>query len=390
MIYFDNAATTAVKKEVLEAMVPYFCEKYGNPSTIYSIGQEAKEALDAARADIAECLNCTAKEIYFTASGTEADNWALRSTVQNYSKKGNKIIVSAIEHHAVLKTAESLEKQGYEVVYLPCDEYGIISPETLEKAMDDKTVLVSIMYVNNEIGTIEPIKELAKVAHKYGAIFHTDAVQAAGNMPIDVQDLGVDMLSISGHKFHAPKGVGALYVKKGIKTSAFITGGHQENGKRGGTENVPYIVGMAKALKMATESLDEKTKKVTYLRDKLIKGIEEKIPYARLNGHPTLRAAGNVNFSFRFIEGEGMLLWLEMNGIAASSGSACTSGSLDPSHVLLAIGLPHEIAHGSLRISIGDTNTEEEVDILLETLPGIVEKLRNMSPLYEEFIKGEN
>ncbi len=390
MIYFDNAATTAVKKEVLEAMVPYFCEKYGNPSTIYSIGQEAKDALCTARQDIAECLNCTAKEIYFTASGTEADNWALRSTVQNYSKKGNKIIVSAIEHHAVLKTAENLEKQGYEVVYLPCDEYGIISPETLEKAMDDKTVLVSIMYVNNEIGTIEPIKELAKVAHKYGAIFHTDAVQAAGNMPIDVQDLGVDMLSISGHKFHAPKGVGALYVKKGIKISAFITGGHQENGKRGSTENVPYIVGMAKALKMATENLDEKTKKVTYLRDKLIKGIEEKIPYARLNGHPTLRAAGNVNFSFRFIEGEGMLLWLEMNGIAASSGSACTSGSLDPSHVLLAIGLPHETAHGSLRISIGDTNTEEEVDTLLETLPGIVEKLRNMSPLYEEFMKGEN
>lgn len=390
MIYFDNAATTSLSAAALNSMLPYFAEHFGNPSSIYQKGREAKAALENARRDIASCLGAEQNEIYFTASGSESDNWAIKLIAEAYSNKGNKIITSKIEHHAVLHTCEYLEKKGFEVVYLPVDEYGVVSPETLEKAIDEKTILVSIMYVNNEIGTIEPIKELAEIAHKKGALFHTDAVQAAGIMPIDVKDLGVDLLSISAHKFHGPKGMGALYARKGLKLMPLIHGGGQEKGKRAGTENTASAVGMAAALKEATAKMEEKAKHITYLRDKVIKGVMESIPYTKLNGHPVCRQAGNANFSFKYIEGESLLLWLDMNGIAASSGSACTSGSLDPSHVLLAIGLPHEIAHGSLRISIGDNNTEEEVDKLLEVLPGIVDKLRKMSPIYEGVEGGTN
>ena len=383
MIYFDNAATTSVSPAAVEAMLPLFTENYGNPSSVYKTGRQAKEALENARATVAQCLGAQPSEVYFTASGSEADNWAVKVIPELYAKKGNKIITSAIEHHAILHACQYMEKKGYEVVYLPVDEYGMVSPEDLKKAVDDKTVLVSIMYVNNEIGTVQPIAELAKIAHEAGALFHTDAVQAAGIMPIDVNELGVDLLSISAHKFHGPKGIGALYVKKGVKLAPFVHGGGQERGKRAGTENTAFAAGMAAALSEATANIDKKAEYIKGLRDKLIKGVMETIPYTKLNGHPTERQAGNANFSFRYIEGESLLLWLDMSGIAASSGSACTSGSLDPSHVLLAIGLPHEIAHGSLRISIGDNNTEEEIDKLLEVLPEIVEKLRKMSPLYE-------
>ncbi|MBQ7717783.1 MAG: cysteine desulfurase NifS [Clostridia bacterium] len=388
MIYFDNAATTGVSKEVLDAMLPYFTENYGNPSSVYAFSDTPKEAIAESRRRIAKCLNCDASEIFFTASGSEADNWAIKGVCDAAAKNGkNKIITSAIEHHAVLTTCEYMEKHGFEVTYLPVDETGLVNPSDLENAIDGQTALVSIMYANNEIGTIEPIKELVEIAHKYKVPFHTDAVQAAGTIKIDIKDLGVDLLSISGHKFHAPKGIGALYIKKGTKITSFIHGGMQERGKRAGTENVPYIVGIATALENACANLDNYTKKVTALRDKLIKGVMEAIPYVKLNGHTAQRLPGNANFSFKYIEGESLLLWLDMNGIAASSGSACTSGSLDPSHVLLAIGLPHEIAHGSLRISLSYENTEEEIDKLLEVLPQIVDRLRNMSPLYEEVLK---
>lgn len=390
MIYFDNAATTAVKPEVLEAMIPWYCEKYGNPSSVfYSIGSEAREALDNARSIIAGCFGCSPMEIYFTASGSEADNWALKGILNANSSKGNKIITSAIEHHAILHTCKFLEKNGAEVVYLPVDKYGMVNPDDLKNAIDDKTVLVSVMYANNEIGTIQPISELASIAHEAGALFHTDAVQAAGSIPINVYDLGVDLMSISAHKFHGPKGVGALYIKKGVKISNLIHGGGQERNRRAGTENVPYIVGMAKALKLATDHIPENSAKVSAIRDKIIKTVLEKVPYTILNGHPVDRLPGNVNFSFRYIEGESLLLSLSLKGIAASSGSACASASLDPSHVLLATGLTHEVAHGSLRISIGDENTEEEADMLLDILPPLVERLRKMSPLYEGVQKGE-
>ncbi len=383
MIYFDNAATTAVSPAAVEAMLPLFTENYGNPSSVYKTGRLAKESLEKSRATVAQCLGAQPSEIYFTASGSEADNWAVKVIPELNATKGNRIITSAIEHHAVLHACQYMEKKGFEVIYLPVDEYGMVSPEELKKAVNDKTVLVSIMYVNNEIGTVQPIAELAKVAHEAGALFHTDAVQAAGIMPIDVKELGVDLLSISAHKFHGPKGIGALYVRKGVRIAPFVHGGGQERGKRAGTENTAYAAGMAAALCEATANFDKKSEYIKALRDKLIKGVMENIPYTKLNGHPTQRQVGNANFSFRYIEGESLLLWLDMSGIAASSGSACTSGSLDPSHVLLAIGLPHEIAHGSLRISIGDNNTEEEIDKLLEVLPEIVEKLRKMSPLYE-------
>jgi len=383
MIYFDNAATTAVSPAAVEAMLPLFTENYGNPSSVYKTGRLAKESLEKSRATVAQCLGAQPSEIYFTASGSEADNWAVKVIPELNAAKGNRIITSAIEHHAVLHACQYMEKKGFEVIYLPVDEYGMVSPEELKKAVNDKTVLVSIMYVNNEIGTVQPIAELAKVAHEAGALFHTDAVQAAGIMPIDVKELGVDLLSISAHKFHGPKGIGALYVRKGVRIAPFVHGGGQERGKRAGTENTAYAAGMAAALCEATANLDKKSEYIKALRDKLIKGVMENIPYTKLNGHPTQRQVGNANFSFRYIEGESLLLWLDMSGIAASSGSACTSGSLDPSHVLLAIGLPHEIAHGSLRISIGENNTEEEIDKLLEVLPEIVEKLRKMSPLYE-------
>lgn len=389
VIYFDNAATTAVKPEVLEAMLPFFKDCYGNPSSIfYSKGREAGEEVAKARKTIAGCLGCKDTEIFFTSCGSEADNWAIKGIAQAYKSRGkNKIITSQIEHHAVINTCKFLEKNGFEVVYLPVDEYGTVSADALREAVDDKTALVSVMYANNEIGTIEPIEELCKIAHEAGALFHTDAVQAVGAVPIDVKKLGVDMLSLSGHKFHAPKGIGALYVRTSIRPENLIHGGMQEKGRRAGTENTAYIVGLAKALEIAVSTMEEKTARVTAIRDKIIKGITETIPYVNLNGHPQNRLPGNVNFSFKYIEGESLLLWLDINGIAVSSGSACASDSLDPSHVLLATGLPHEIAHGSLRISIGDENTEEEADKLLEVLPGIVQRLREMSPLYENVEK---
>jgi len=389
MIYFDNAATTFVKPEVISAMLPYFGEVYGNASSkFYSFGRSAGEALQNARETVASCLSCSAGEVYFTSCGSEADNWALKGIADALEPKGkNKIITSAIEHHAILNTCKYLEKKGFKVIYLPVDEFGMVSVSDLEEALDDKVALVSIMYANNEVGTIQPIKELAEAAHKAGALFHTDAVQAAGILDISVESLGVDLLSISAHKFHGPKGVGALYVKKGVKITNLIHGGGQEKHKRAGTENVPYIVAMATALKIACDEREENAARISALRDKIIAGIQEKIPYVKLNGHPEKRLPGNVNFSFKFIEGESLLLWLDINEIAVSSGSACASGSLDPSHVLLAMGLDHGTAHGSLRISLGDQNTEEEADKLLEVLPPIVEKLRAMSPLYEDILK---
>ena len=387
-IYLDHAATTFVKDEVLKAMLPYFTENYGNASTVYSLGQKCKAYLDEARETTAKCLGADTSEIYYTASGSESDNWAIKGAARKNRAKGNHIITSAIEHHAVLHTCKALEKDGFEVTYLPVDEYGMVSPEDVKNAIKDTTVLITIMYANNEIGTIQPIKEIAAIAKEKGILMHTDAVQAAGAIAIDVKDLGVDMLSISAHKFNGPKGVGALYMRKGVFIENLIEGGAQERNKRAGTENLPGIVGLATALKLATESLEEKSKKLCEMRDYIIKNIEERIPYCRLNGHRTERLPNNVNFSFEYIEGEGMLLWLDCYGIAASSGSACTSGSLDPSHVLLAIGLDHATAHGSLRISLGEENTYEEIDYMLQKLTETVEKLRQMSPLYEG-VKGD-
>ena len=389
MIYVDNAATTMLEPKVLEDMMPYLTENYGNASSIYTIGQKAKEAVNKARADVARCLGANEREIFFTSGGSEADNWAIKGVADALKSKGNHIITSAIEHHAVLHTCEFLEKHGFEITYLPVDEYGTVSPSELEKAITDKTVLVSIMFANNEIGTIEPIKELAEVAHKHGICFHTDAVQAVAHTPIDVGELGVDLLSLSAHKFGGPKGVGALYVKKGTRLSNLIHGGNQEFGKRATTENVAGIVGLASALKLAIGNMDENIKKMQTLRDKYIERVLKEIPYCRLNGHRTNRLPGNTNISFEYIEGESMLLLLDMAGIAASSGSACTSGSLDPSHVLLAIGLPHGIAHGSLRVTFSHHNTEEDVDTIVDVLKKTVQRLRDMSPLYEEVLRGE-
>ncbi len=387
-IYFDHAATTFVKQEVLNEMLPYFTQDFGNASTVYSLGQKCKMALTDARKTVADALGCEESEIYFTASGSEADNWAIKGAAHALKNKGNHIITSAIEHHAVLHTCQSLEKEGFEVTYLPVDEFGLVSPEDVKKAIKDTTILVTIMYANNEIGTIEPIAEIAQLAKEKGILMHTDAVEAVGAEPINVKEENVDMLSLSAHKSYGRKGVGALYIRKGVRIENLIDGGAQEKGKRAGTENLPGIVGLATALKIATESLNEKSAKLTKMRDYIIKEIEDKIPYCRLNGHRTKRLPNNVNFSFEFIEGEGLLLWLDINGIAASSGSACTSGSLDPSHVLLGIGLKHEIAHGSLRITLGEENTYEEADYMIEKLCEIVDRLRQMSPLYEE-VKGD-
>lgn len=387
-IYFDHAATTFVKEEVLKEMLPYFTENFGNASTVYQIGQKSKAALDDAREKVANVFNCTPNEIFFTGSGSEADNWAIKGFAHANKSKGNHIITSSIEHHAVLHTCNALEKEGFEITYLPVDENGKVSLNDVRSAIKDNTILITIMYANNEIGTIQPIKEIAEIAKEKNIVFHTDAVQAAGAIKLDVNDLGVDMMSISAHKFNGPKGVGALFVRKGIRLQNLIDGGAQERAKRAGTENIPGIIGLAAALELATKSIEEKTKKITDLREYIINNISEKIPYCRLNGHRTDRLPGNVNFSFEFIEGESLLLWLDISGIAASSGSACTSGSLDPSHVLLAIGLKHETAHGSLRITIGDENTYEEADYLIEKLTEIVEKLRAMSPLYEG-VKGD-
>lgn len=387
-IYFDHAATTFVKDEVLQEMLPYFTENFGNASTVYQLGQKSRAALDNARAKVADILGCKANEIFFTGCGSEADNWAIKGAAHALRSKGNHIITSAIEHHAVLHTCKALEKEGFEVTYLPVDEYGLVSPDDVRAAIKDSTILITIMYANNEIGTIEPIEEIAKIAKEHHVLMHTDAVQAVGAVPIDLSKLGVDMLSLSAHKFNGPKGVGALYIRNGVRIQNFIDGGAQERGKRAGTENLPGIIGLAKALELATANLSEKTDKITKLRDYIIDNIEEKIPYCRLNGHRTKRLPANVNFSFKYIEGESMLLWLDINGIAASSGSACTSGSLDPSHVLLAIGLDHATAHGSLRVSLGEENTYEEADFLIKTLTETVEKLRKMSPLFEG-VEGE-
>ena len=387
-IYFDHAATTFVKDEVLQEMLPYFTENFGNASTVYQLGQKSRAALDNARAKVADILGCKANEIFFTGCGSEADNWAIKGAAHALRSKGNHIITSAIEHHAVLHTCKALEKEGFEVTYLPVDEYGLVSPDDVRAAIKDSTILVTIMFANNEIGTIEPIEEIAKIAKERGVLMHTDSVQAVGAVPIDLSKLGVDMLSLSAHKFNGPKGVGALYIRNGVRIQNFIDGGAQERGKRAGTENLPGIIGLAKALELATANLSEKTDKITKLRDYIIDNIEEKIPYCRLNGHRTKRLPANVNFSFKYIEGESMLLWLDINGIAASSGSACTSGSLDPSHVLLAIGLDHATAHGSLRVSLGEENTYEEADFLIKTLTETVEKLRKMSPLFEG-VEGE-
>ncbi|NLW40636.1 MAG: cysteine desulfurase NifS [Tissierellia bacterium] len=383
-VYMDNSATTPVKEEVLKEMLPYFTSKYGNPSSVYSLGNESKNAIEIAREKVAKALNAKPNEIFFTAGGSEADNWAIKGVAYANKGKGNHIITSKIEHHGILHTCKYLEKHGFNVTYLDVDEYGLVDLQQLEEAITDDTILITIMFANNEIGTIQPIKEIGKIAKDKGVLFHTDAVQAVGHVKIDVDDLNIDLLSLSAHKFYGPKGVGALYVRRGVKIDPLISGGGQEGNRRAGTENVPGIVGMGKAIELAYEDLEEKNARLIKLRDSLIQKIFDNIDYVRLNGHPTKRLPGNVNVCFEFIEGESLLLSLDMEGIAASSGSACTSGTLEPSHVLLAIGLPHEIAHGSLRLSLGDFNTEEEVDYVVEKLVEIVARLRAMSPLYED------
>jgi cysteine desulfurase len=385
-IYMDHAGTTPMRKEVLEAMLPYLTDRFGNASSIYSYGREAKTALEDSREKVAGLIGADARELFFTAGGSESDNWALRGIAAANGDKGNHIITSSIEHHAVLHTCQDLEKQGYKVTYLPVDKFGLVDPEHVNNAITDETILVSIMHANNEIGTIEPIAEISKVIKqkRKNIYFHTDAVQTVGKIPVNVNDLGVDLLSISSHKIYGPKGVGALYIRKGTKIKPFITGGAQESQRRAGTENVPGIVGFGKAAELIGKELEKEHERLSKLRDKLIHGIMEKIPHVRLNGHPTRRLPHNVNLCFEFIEGESLLLNLDMKGICASSGSACTSGSLEPSHVLLAIGLPHEIAHGSLRLTLGRDNTEEDVNYILEILPDIVSKLREMSPLFAE------
>ena len=387
VIYMDNAATTATRPEVLEAMLPYFTQTFGNPSSIHGVGREARKAVEAARKQVADAIGAEAREVYFSAGGSESDNWAIRLGCEAMQKKGKHIITSAIEHHAVLHTCQAMEKEGFRVTYLPVDEFGMVSVADVEAAICDDTALITIMMANNEIGTLQPIKEIAEIAKAKGVLFHTDAVQAIGAIPVDVKELGVDMLSMSGHKFHGPKGIGALYVRKGIKMSNLIHGGAQERGFRAGTENLPAIVGIGKAIELAVAELPAYAAKMIKLRDRLIDGLTERIPEIRLNGHRTQRLPGNVNISIRYLEGESILMRLDLAGIEASSGSACTSGSLDPSHVLLAIGLPHEIAHGSLRLSLGMENTEEEVETVLDKLPGIVANLRAMSPLTPEYLR---
>lgn len=385
-IYLDNAATTQTYLEVLDAMLPFFTEHYGNPSSIYSFAGEAGKAVDEARRTIASTIGADASEIYFTGGGSESDNWALKATAEAYASKGKHIITSKIEHHAILHTCEWLAKYGIEVTYLDVDENGLVSPEALKAAIRPDTILVSIMTANNEIGTIEPIAELGRIAHEAGALFHTDAVQAFGHIPINVDEMNIDMLSASGHKFNGPKGIGFMYIRKGVKIRSFIHGGSQERSRRAGTHNVPGIVGMAKAASLAVEQMNERMAYETKLRDHLIERVLNEIPYVRLNGHRTNRLPNNANFCFRFIEGESMLILLDQNGICGSSGSACTSGSLDPSHVLLAIGLPHEIAHGSLRLTLSEKTTMEDIDFTVDKLKEIIERLRSMSPLYADFV----
>ncbi len=387
VIYLDNAATTKTRPEVAEAMMPYFTEYYGNPSSIYDFSGPCKEAIAHARETIAKSIGAKTNEIYFTAGGTESDNWAIKAAAEAYQDKGRHIITSKIEHHAVLHTCEYLEKRGFEVTYLDVDEFGTVKLSELKKAIRPDTILISIMFANNEIGTIQPIKEIGEIAKEHGILFHTDAVQAYAHVPIDVNEYHIDMMSASGHKLNGPKGIGFLYIRTGVKIRSFIHGGAQERKRRGGTENVPGIVGLGKAAEMALKDMKERAEKETYLRDYLIGRVLKEIPYARLNGHPTNRLSNNANFAFQFIEGESMLIMLDMEGVCGSSGSACTSGSLDPSHVLLAIGLPHEIAHGSLRLTMSEENTKEEMDFVVEKLKAIVQRLRSMSPLYEDFVK---
>lgn len=387
-IYVDHSATTPMKREVLDAMLPYFTDSFGNASTVYAEGREAKKAISLAREQVAAAIGADVREIYFTGSGTEADNWALRGAAHANSAKGKHIITTAVEHHAILHTCRDLEKEGFRVTYLPVDEYGRVSAESVEKAICDDTILISVMTANNEIGTIMPIAEIGKIAKAKGIIFHTDAVQAIGMLEIDVNEMNIDMLSLTGHKFYGPKGSGALFVRQGVKIAPFVTGGAQERNRRAGTENVPAIVGLGKAIELATQDIAGHAARLAQMRDHFISRVLSEIPYTRLNGHPTERMASNANISFEFIEGESLLLMLDMQGISASSGSACTSGSLDPSHVLLAIGLKHEVAHGSLRVTFGDGNTIEDADRIADALVGIVSRLREMSPLYEEVKKG--
>ena len=383
-IYLDHAATTFVKPEVLDAMIPYFTEYFGNPSSIYSIARDSKKAIETARVQTAKALGADPDEIYFTSGGSESDNWAIKGVALANRKRGNHIITTQIEHHAVLHTCKFLEKEGFEVTYLPVDQYGLVNPEDLENAITEKTILISVMYANNEIGTIEPVGDLGAIARNHKVYFHTDAVQAIGNIPIDVKSQNIDLLSLSAHKFYGPKGAGALYIRKGVRIENLIHGGGQERKRRAGTENIAGIVGLGKAIELATADISGHNAAITAMRDRLLKGVLEKIPNARLNGHPEKRLPGNFNVSFEFIEGESMLLWLDDEGVCASTGSACTSGSLEPSHVLLATGLPVEISHGSLRLTLGDANKEGDVDIVLDILPKVVQKLRDMSPLYRK------
>lgn len=385
-VYMDHSATTYTKPEVLETMLPYFTQNFGNPSSIYSFARQSKKAIEDAREKVAKAIGARSDEIFFTAGGSEADNWALKGAAFANRNKGNHIITTKIEHHALLHTCGYLQKNGFDVTYLNVDEYGMIDLEELKNSITDKTILISIMFANNEIGTVQPIAEIGKIARNKGVYFHTDAVQAIGNIDINVKDMNIDMLSLAAHKFYGPKGIGVLYVKKGVKLDNLIHGGGQERNKRAGTENLPGIVGLGKAIELATSNIKEHNEKIIAQRDKLLKGILEKIPNTKLNGHPTNRLPGNINVSFEFIEGESLLLLLDSVGVCGSTGSACSSGSLDPSHVLLAIGLPHEMAHGSLRLSLGDLTKDEDIDYVLEELPKIVKKLRDMSPLYSNYI----
>ena len=389
MIYLDNAATTKTAPEVVDAMLPYFSEYYGNASTIYSLGAESKKAMDHARQTIADSLGAKPEEIYFTAGGSESDNWALKATAEAYASKGKHIITTKIEHHSILHTCEYLEKRGFEITYLNVDRDGLISLDELKAAIRPDTILISVMFANNEIGTIEPIAEIGEIAKEHGVLFHTDAVQAYAQVPINVDEMHIDMLSASGHKLNGPKGIGFLYIRKGVKIRSFVHGGAQERSRRAGTENIPGIVGLGAAVERAMRIMDSKTRKEIELRDYLIGRLENEIPHCWLNGHRTKRLPNNINFSFLFIEGESMLIMLDMKGICASSGSACTSGSLDPSHVLLAIGLKHEEAHGSLRLTLSEDSTKEEMDIVAEEVKKIVQRLRDMSPLYEDFLKSQ-
>ena len=389
MIYLDNAATTKTAPEVVDAMLPYFSEYYGNASTIYSLGAESKKAMDHARQTIADSLGAKPEEIYFTAGGSESDNWALKATAEAYASKGKHIITTKIEHHAILHTCEYLEKRGFEITYLNVDRDGLISLDELKAAIRPDTILISVMFANNEIGTIEPIAEIGEIAKEHGVLFHTDAVQAYAQVPINVDEMHIDMLSASGHKLNGPKGIGFLYIRKGVKIRSYVHGGAQERSRRAGTENIPGIVGLGAAVERAMRIMDTKTRKEIELRDYLIGRLENEIPHCWLNGHRTKRLPNNINFSFLFIEGESMLIMLDMKGICASSGSACTSGSLDPSHVLLAIGLKHEEAHGSLRLTLSEESTKEEMDIVAEEVKKIVQRLRDMSPLYEDFLKSQ-